>query len=369
MGARIHLVCGTDDFLVEQQAKAIVAATVPEDRRAFGLEIVDGRVESVDAATEAIRTCIASVQTVGLFGGSKLTWLRLASFLNPLVRPGDNGDVKERLAELTALIKAGLSDGQGLLVTALSVARNTAFFKACQAAGEVSDFGGGEKAHVQEKLAGERLAGLLQKINLHMDPDVRAHFLGRTGTGMRTIVQELDKLSLYLGKERRAATADDVDAIVSVSREAEAWDLLDALGNRKPLPLVQALRLQQAQEASPIGLIAMLESRLRDWLVLRQAQDLRWLQPGGRWSAALPAEAEAALAALPKDPRSLPGFILRKNAEQAANYSLNELRRARHILIELRVKLVSSSAPPDVLVESALLRIIQRTKTAVAAAS
>ena len=43
---------------------------------------------------------------------------------------------------------------------------------------------------------------------------------------------------------------------------------------------------------------------------------------------------------------------------QAVRYTLNELRRARHVLIELREKLVSSSAPPEILLEMALLRLV-----------
>lgn len=359
MAANLHLVCGADDFLVEQKAREIVDAGVPAADRALGLEVIDGRVESADAARHAVRQCIESVQTIGFFGGAKLTWLKNASFLNPLVRPGDGEQTKACVAELTAFVKAGLPEGQRLLITALSVSRGTSFFKVCQAAGEVSDFGGGEKDFVLAKLARERLDGLLQKFGIRMAEAVRERFLKRTGTGTRLIVQELEKLSLYLGRAGAEASEGDVDAIVSVGREAEAWGLLDAVGASDLPKLVEALRLLQSQEANAIGLVAMVEGRIRELMILRQAMDQGWLQ-NGRWCEPLPPMADGLLRSLARDPRALPPFILRKNGPQAANYTLNDLRRARHELIELREKLVSSSAPPEMMVEMTLLRLARR---------
>jgi len=371
MASTLHLICGSDDFLVEQKARQIVETSVPEAERALGLEMVDGRVDTVDAARAAIRQVLEAVQTAGFFGGTKLTWLKNASFLSPLVAPGDSDTVKATLAELTACIKAGLPEGQRLLITALTIARNSAFFKACQTAGEVMDFGGGERPWEQEKLARERLEGLLGKFGLHMADDVRDRFLARTGTATRLMVQELEKLSLYLGKTPAEVTAEQVDAVVSMGREAEAWDLTDAVGQRNPANVIRSLRQLQTQDENAIKLAAMVETRVRDLLVLRQAIDQGWLQvrSGGRgatcqWLDPMPPEADALLRALPKDPRQVPPFIQGKNAAQASLYTLNELRRARHLLIELREKLVSSSVSPDLLIEMALLRIVGGRKVA-----
>jgi DNA polymerase-3 subunit delta len=365
MSVAIHLVCGGDDYLVEQKARAILDAAVPLADRTLGLEMVDGRVDTKDTAIRAIRQTIEAVQTPGFFGSGKMVWLKNANFLNPLTRPGNNEDVKNALSDLTAFIKQGVPEGQRLLVTALSVTRNSAFFKACQSAGEVSDFGGNEKPWEKEKLARERLDGILRNHGVRMSEAVRERFLKRTGVATRIMAQEAEKLSLFLGKPDAEATAKDVDNVVSVGREAEAWDVTDALGERDAKKLVAALRLLQAQEANAIGLATMAETRIRDLLVLRYALDQQWLQArqSGRgttcqWKSPLPADGESWLQALGRDPRSVAPFIQGKQAEQATNYTLNELRRARHMLIQLREKLVSSSLPPDMLVETTLLRIV-----------
>ena len=376
MAVSLHLVCGSDDFLVEQKARAIVEAGVPVADRTLGLEVLDGRVEKVDEAIAVIRQCMEAVLTPGFFGGTKLIWLKNATFLNPMVRPGDSESVKERVAELTARIKAGLPEGQRLLVTAVSIARNTAFFKACQAAGEVSDFGSGEKAWEQERLLRERLDGLLRNFGLQMSEEVRERFLQRAGTSTRCQVNELEKLRLFRGSAPGAITADDVDAIVSIGREAMAWDLTDAVGDRDAVKLMQALRRLQAQDENAIGLVTMTESRIRELIVLRYAIDRQWLQahesergPFCKWNENLPPEADQLLAALPRDPRKTAAFIQKRAAVQATHYTLIELRRARHVLIELREKLVSSSAPPEVLIETALLRLVAKPPAAAGARS
>ena len=371
MSVNLHLVCGSDDYRVEQQARAIVDASVPATERALGLEILDGRVDTKDAAVAVLRQCLEAVQTAGFFGNGKLVWLRSATFLNPLSRPGDSEEVKARVAELVTLLKGGLPAGQRLLITAVSVARNTAFFKACQATGEVSDFGGGEKPWEQEKLARERLGGLLQEVGLEMPEEVRDRFLQRVGTSTRLLAIELEKLRTYRGKAAGPVTEEDVDAIVSVGREAMAWDLTDALGDRDPARLVAALRRLEAQDENAIGLVTMAERRIREMLLLRQAIDQRWLQVQEsnrgvfcQWSEPMPDEADRLLQSLPKDPRAMAPFILKRTAAQAKRYTLQELRRARHLLIELREGLVASSAPPEILLETALLRIVGRRPTA-----
>lgn len=367
MPVTIQLVCGLDDYLVEKKARALVNAGVPEAERALGLEILDGRVDTADAVRLVIRQCLEALQTPGLFGGGKLVWLKNATFFNPLVRPGDSDDAKTCVAELTTRIKAGLPQGQRLLITTVSIARNTAFFKACQTAGDVSDFGSGEKTWEQEKMARERLAGRLQEFDLQMPEEVCERFLGRTGTSSRLMVNELEKLRLFLGPGTNQVTAEDVDAIVSVGREAMAWDLTDAVGNRNPVALVQALRRLQAQNENAIGLVTMIESRIRELIVLRYALDQRWLEaretergpPFCKWKEHLPDEADQLLGALPRDPRGVGLFIQRKLAIQATRYQLVELRRMRHALLELREKLVSSSTPPELLMETTLLRLVR----------
>ncbi len=357
--ARLQLVCGEDDYLVTEKAKAVIDAWVPAAERDFGLEIVDGRVDTVDSVCAAVSQCVEALRTMGFFGGGKTVWLRDASFLAGGGRSFDSPIVKEQIDKLTAVVKAGLGEGQALLVSARAVPRNSALFKAIQAAGEVADFGGEAKPWEREKTARETLAALLDRCGLTMDEKVRDEFLARVGTDTRTMLQEVEKLSLYRGGPGPVAAAD-VEAVTSVGREAEAWDLTDALGNRDRLALVAALRRLEEQNAAPVMLSAMLDGRVRDLILLRAALDGGWLAVRGRQAAwgAPPREAELAFGAGTGDLRKQSPFRMAKLAEQAANYTLNELRAARHYLMEMREQMVSTALDGGFLLETTLLRIV-----------
>jgi DNA polymerase-3 subunit delta len=367
MPGTVHLIHGGDDYFVEQQARALVDRLVPPADRTFGLETIDGRAGTQDEAVAALRQCVEAVRTPGFFGSGKLVWLRNANFLNPLVRPGDGAAVKEVLAGLTACVRDGLPDGQRLLVTAESVPGNSAFLKACTAAGEVAEHAVGDKPWQRRKEAEGRLEELLEAAGVRMESDARARLLDRAGTRTRVLVQELEKLALYLGPQAKPAAVADVDAVVSAGAEAEATALSDAIGDRDPTAIAATLRQLETQDESPIRLVTLAESRVRDLLVLRVAIDRGWLQarPGGRgascrWNDPLPAEAEAVLAALPRDPRKTSSYMLSRAAGQALNYRLNDLRRLRHALIGVREQLVSSSLPGGLLLQLALLRHCRR---------
>jgi DNA polymerase III subunit delta len=363
---RLQLVCGEDEYWVAEKAKAVVNAWVPEADRAFGLEIIDGRVDTVDAVVKAVRQCVEAVQTIGFFGGGKTVWLRNAEFLAGGGRSFESDTVKEMIAELTELIKSGIPEGHALLISARAVPRNSALFKVFQKKGTVSDLGSGGKSWEIEKAAKENLGGLLARSGLEMGDGVREAFLARVGVDTRLILQEIEKLSLYRGGPGKV-TAEMIEAITSVGREAEAWDLTDAFGERDPAKLTGALRRLEEQDEPPIKLSAMLDGRVRDLIVLRAALDNRWVSVQGSraaWQGNLPREAEIALTAMTHDLRSQSPFIVAKRVVQAGNYTLNELRAARHHLMELREKLVSTTLDARFLLETTLLKIVGLPKGA-----
>jgi hypothetical protein len=101
---------------------------------------------------------------------------------------------------------------------------------------------------------------------------------------------------------------------------------------------------------------------VRELLLVRESLDRGWLRlkPGGRnaepdWSG-LPDSLSAAGGK--KDMRKLSPWQIEKLARQAETWRLPELRLARYWLVELRERLVSSTAPGGVLLEAALLRCV-----------
>ncbi len=355
------MICGDDDYLVNAAAQERVNAIVPESEKTFGLEIIDGRCDNGDRVEQVVKTCMESVQMPG-FASSKATWLQDANFLTGGGRASESALAKESVAKLTEWISEGFQSGQNLIITTPKILKTSLIFKACQKSGEILDFGSGLKSYEKEKQAAERLEMLLKQAGIEMGSDARAEFISRVGPETRLLVQELEKLVVYLSPGVMA-TVKDIRTITSVGREAEPWDLLDAIGNRDAKAMVLALYAFSGQKGIGIWFATLLEKNIRDLIILREALDKKWIFSGG-WSTHLTPEATIMLNNLPVNPKSMPAWSLRKKVPHAQNYSIDELRAARFRVLEMREKMVSTALPEMFLLESTLLRIIGKPKQA-----
>lgn len=361
--ANCHLICGDDDFLVALEARALIDKLVPAENRLFGLEIIEGRVESVDESLAAIRKAIEALMMDGLFVSNALVWLRDPAFLSN-DRLARVEAIKGPLGELTTLIKAGLPEGQHLLLTTSRIHRASALFKAFGASGEIKDFGNNLKAKECTRRAGAFLDHWLPVVGIALDEAVKEQFLARVGNDSRQIASELEKLRCYAGPGK-PVTAADVEAIVSGGSVTEIWRLLDAFGRRDLAGLIRLLRLLLSQSEHPIRLANSLDSRVNDLILVREALDRGWAQAdsyaGLRWSP-LPPAAEAWLAARDPDIRKWPSFRVKGLMVQAAAWTLRELRVARHLLIRMREDLVSSPLPQEWLLEVCMIKALGGAK-------
>lgn len=359
----IHVLLGEDDYRVAEKARGIIDQCVPPDQREFGLEIVDGRVSLAEEAARAIRQCVESLRTLGFFGNRKLVWLRDADFFrdSPL---GKTETVKAAVQDLTDTVKAGLPQDQTLMITALKMDKRLAFTKACQAAGaRFYDYSPPDKPYEAAKQVAERLRGILAKTGLRMTGAVEEAFLEKVGTETRQMVNEAEKLAVYLG-ERRTVELKDLADVVCASREAPAWDLLDAVGARDldgSLRLLRQLLFQSGKE-SPIGLIHFLAGRFQELIVYRQALDRGWVRSDGggkfKWGR-VPENARRVLTEdLKKNPMAVHPFRAHILAQQATHYAMAELTEAYRAAVNTFEQMVTGRAPAALTLELLLIRIL-----------
>lgn len=353
-----YLVCGDDEYRVATATAALVDELVPASDREFGLDRIDGRVGTVDEAVAAIRSVRDALVSDGLFGGgAKTVWFREPSFLsNDKIAKSER--VKAEVQNLAARIKDGLPEGTRLVVSTQKVNRASAFFKAFSGKDAlVVDFGSALKARQKADAAAELADETCGRIGLSMQPDAMRLFLSRVGTDSRRIVSELEKLAAYC-EPGAAATPDDVREIVSPGATSEIWDFTDAFATRNRTLLVRQIHTQLAQGENAIRLVNSILTCVCDLLAVREAIDRKWASPGGGgldWSA-LPADIAEGLAAGDRSVLAGAGFQLRKKIDQAAGWTVRDLRNARHYILELREALVSCSLPEECLMETMLLR-------------
>jgi DNA polymerase-3 subunit delta len=138
------------------------------------------------------------------------------------------------------------------------------------------------------------------------------------GNDLRLLDQELDKLLTHVGQERPIARGD-VELLVSYVREADIFEMVDALGRRdirRAMKLVHQL-LEDGQH--PLYLLHMITRQFR---ILLQIKEL--LAKG---------TSHEDIGAL----LSLHPYVAAKMTKQAPSFSIAELETIYHRLLELEV--------------------------------
>ena len=360
---------GEDEYAVEQAAREIIARLVPVAEQVFRLESIDARQDNIGRAEAAIMQCLAALQSSSLLGDSKVVWFRDAVFLGD-TKTGGSEAVKKRLKNMADMITGGFPPGITLVVSAGSVDRRTALFKAFEQAGNIREFSMGDKPWMAAQQVAEKLRAAFKSTGLdEPGEEIVAELFDRIGADSRRIIAEVEKLSLYLGR-RRHVTIDDIRAIVTSTRNSLIWDFEDALGKRELALCLKVFRQLLFQKEEPIRLVMSIERRIRELLLYRELMDKRWLVPRSGYGSnpewrELPPEIDAILKnSSDRDPRSIHPFRVGKLMEQASTYSRRELQAAQQIVLATHEQLVSSSTPGPMLLELALMRIMRRRPAA-----
>lgn len=353
----VYLFVGTDPYQKTSGAKAVVDKLVAPENRDFGLEVIDASCDTADAAVAALDRAREALYTESFFGDGKVVWLKEANFL-----PGARNRVteaqatKEAVEAFAALLAATpLPEAHTLLITAPTCSGASAFGKWIAKVGKVVPCGESVAPGKSAAVAAERLAALLPKSELKMSSTVQQAFAQRVGADSWTILSELEKLRTYLGKAGAEVTLADLEVITCTAASAEPFEISNAICARSPGRVAKAVAQLSNDKNAAFPAAAMVLNLLNELVALRDALDRGFLS-GGRWT--LPPEQ------VPARLRTMSGWMLPKRVEAARRYTLNELRAARHYAIEMRFKLVDSTAQdPWTIVEPVLLRIVARRPT------
>jgi len=252
--AKIYAVVGSDDVEVKRTAAELAEKFKPKDAGEFGLETIDGAADNADQAAKSIRSTIDALRTLPFFGGEKLVWLKNANFLGD-DQKARSITVQEALEELTEALEAGIGTEITFLISAIEVDRRRAFYKSLAKRAELQTFDKLDSSRRGwEEGATELVQGRARKRKLQFADDALELFVLLTGGDTREIENELEKLDIYLGKER-AVKVDLVRELVPLTREGVIFDLSNALAARdleRALEMVRQL-LDQGEDA--IGIL------------------------------------------------------------------------------------------------------------------
>ncbi len=359
----VHFLTGSDEAGVKKAAVELAAKLAP-GADAFGLETIDGAVDTVDSAVSRINEARQALLTLPFLGGAKLVWLKSASFLSD-TQTGRSESVLEALEGLLETLTEGLPEGVTFLLSATAPDKRRTAYKALVKLADTQiidkpdlGFGAGEEAVIDWTASQARERGL------KISHDAVEALAARIGLETCQLASELDKLILAFG-HGHPITAADVRALVPATRESGIFDIGNAIGARDLATALGTMRQLLSQGESAIGiLLASIVPTVRNLLFVKELLLRHKLSPPAQpqfFASTLNRLPAVELAHLPrKKDGSLNAYPLGIAARNSAHYSLDELRRGFRECAAANLRLVTSSLAQDVVLSRLLIGFMAR---------
>ncbi len=262
-------ICGPDDFLVGRlgaEKFAALAAEVPDE---FSREVLSGFAGNVGEVETAINRFRESVQTVSMFGGRRVVWLKDVNFLADSVTGRAESTLKllEDLQEILASLNPA---DTAVLITAAPVDRRRAFPKWCEKNADFTLVGadaGDGTAFESVVLAEAKTLGVA------LSPDAVRLLLAKVGANTRLLVEEVHKLATYAAEGERIEEAHVAELTPNVA-EGDFFEAAEAFfaGDLKwTLAALERQFFAEPNASRPI--LAALQNRNRILLQVRALID------------------------------------------------------------------------------------------------
>jgi DNA polymerase-3 subunit delta len=360
--AKVYAVVGSDDVEVKHTAAEIAEKLKPKDAGEFGLEIIDGAADNAEQAAARVRSTIEALRTLPFFGGEKVVWLKNANFLGD-DQKARSASVQTALEELTETLEGEIGSEITFLISAIEVDKRRSFYKSLAKCAELQVFDKLDSSRGGwEEEATELVAARAKKRKLQFNEDALELFVLLTGGDTREIENELEKIDIYLGKER-AVNVDLVRELVPLTREGVIFDLSNALAERdleRALDLVQQL-LDQGESAIGILLVAILPT-VRNLLLAKDLMERHRISrphvPFPFVSAVnrLPADA---IAHLPrKKDGTVNAFALGIAAQNAHRFSTEQLIGGMKACLAANLQLVTTQLDHELILTEVVVKIL-----------
>lgn len=221
----------------------------------WGNEQIDGAAATVDEAVSIIERTVSGLQMMNMFGGRKVIWLKGATFMGDTPQGTRSEAMVEALEKLIAAL-GNLPDETFFLLSAAEMDKRRTFFKKLTALSESKEF---SKIDVSKKGWEAELSTLTLRMakerGMTFDNDALDLFVHRVNETTRQIANELDKLDVYIGEDRRKVTAEDVELMVAVSRNGVIFEISRAIENGNCRQAVRLVNEQLEHGEQPVSIM------------------------------------------------------------------------------------------------------------------
>ena len=340
-------VVGSDEGLVREKALLLYNQLTNGVDDGFTHETIDGIADNSESAYEICSSTVQALLTIPMFGGDKVVWLRNANFLADNVT-GRSQRTEAGVESLRNTLEKGIPNGVKFLLTAQGVDKRRGFWKFIEKSADVQVH---DRIDTSRDDWQDQVASLVTKrareLGLTFDRDAMALFVMLAGEQSQQIGNELEKLDLYLGPERREVTEDDVRVLVPLSRAAVVFEIGKAIQIGNAARAIQLIDQQLEADESAIGIMrASIIGVVRNLFMAKLIIE-KFKVPTGNYSAfsgGLNRLAEADSAWLPqkKDGSGVNVFPIFLAADNAKNFDLASLQHVMEATLKADQALVTT---------------------------
>ncbi len=231
--APLYLLFGEEEFLLEEGTRAIIRTVLGDGEKGFNLDIVS-------AADLDVRDILAIATSFPMMADKRVVIVRDVEKIT-----GRDVDLFSAYCEnpprSTCMVLVGTKPDfrKKPFVT---VRRN----------GRVV-----EAMPLYENQLPAWIAGRIREAGRSIVPEASKLLTAYVGSSLRDVQNELDKLSIYLG-DRKEITADDVAAVVGMSKEFTVFELQKAVGSRNLRRAVEiAQHMLESGESIPFIVVML----------------------------------------------------------------------------------------------------------------
>lgn len=360
------LIHGDDEFAVKERSRQVYQKWC-EELGGMDHEIIDAQVTNSGEALKALGRLREALQTLPFFGTGKAVWLQNCNFLGE-ERTASVQAVTESLAELGQELKGFIWGNVRLLISAGKVDKRKTFYKTLEKLGAVEGFTGLSVDDKDWASAAEAWAlGALRSRKKEISEEALGELVQTIGPNHRQMESEVEKLSLFVG-ERSEIGAADVKGIVTRNKQARAFALGDALGDRDLIRLLRTLdeelwEMNSDSKKTEIGVLYGLISKVRVMIFLKEMLREGWIKPEQDYNRFKAQLGSIPPGQLPEDKRFNPlamnTYVLFKALPHARRYSSEELVQAMSLLLECNQRLIFSNLDEALVLQQTLVQIVR----------
>lgn len=329
--ANFHVIVGSDDGMVREEALLLYNELTGGNDDGFTHETIEGNADNSEGAYEICASASQSLMTMPMFGGDKVVWLRNVNFLGDDVT-GRAQRTEAGVEMLRGILEKGLPSGIKFLISADKIDKRKSFWKFLEKSAAVQSY---DKIDISkdgwEDQVGMLVEGRAKELGLKFENEALELFIMLAGEQSKQITNELEKLDLFLGKERRVVTLDDVRTLVPLSREALIFEIGQAIQKGNVVRAIQLVDEQLSAEESAIGIMrASIINVVRNLYMAKLILE-KFKAPSGNYGAfagalnRLPA-ADRAWLPQKKDGSGVNVFPIFLAVPNAKNYDLDRLQ-------------------------------------------